>query len=337
MGLRIHVSCEAAPEPRNSPVLEAYVYNARHWGGDMKARLLTVFAVIIGICCVAASGSRDKTTGLVQRNFDAWNAHDPDKVVSLYTDDVVYEDVAFGLRAHGHAELRKMVADFFTAIPDLKLEIVSNASTGDRGSVEWVFSGTDVGLYKSGKKFSVRGASIYELRGGKFSGNRDYYDSAAIMRQVGTLPPAGPSSGSGSAPAPSQKRKVSMSQPGRILGIGGIFFKSANQPQMKEWYATHLGLADSGHGVMLPWREKDNPDSEYVTVWSIFPAATKYFDPSPAPFMMNYIVDDMEALLDRLGKEGVRIDPKRQDESYGRFAWIYDPDGNKIELWQPHK
>jgi len=140
-----------------------------------------------------------------------------------------------------------------------------------------------------------------------------------------------------SAPVQSQKRKTTMSQQGRILGIGGIFFKSANKQQMKEWYAKHLGFADSGHGdVILPWREKDNPESEQVTVWSIFPADTKYFEPSQASFMVNYIVDDLEALLGRLAKEGVRIDPKRQDESYGRFAWIYDPDGNKIELWQPH-
>jgi predicted enzyme related to lactoylglutathione lyase len=61
-----------------------------------------------------------------------------------------------------------------------------------------------------------------------------------------------------------------------------------------------------------------------------------HFEPSPASFMVNYIVDGLEALLDRLAKEGVHIDPKRQDESYGRFAWKYDPDGNKIELWQPH-
>jgi catechol 2,3-dioxygenase-like lactoylglutathione lyase family enzyme len=133
----------------------------------------------------------------------------------------------------------------------------------------------------------------------------------------------------------SQKRKTTMSQQGKILGIGGIFFKSANQQQMKEWYGKHLGLADSGHGVMLPWLEKDNPESEQMTIWSIFPATTKYFEPAQASFMVNYIVDDLDALLDRLGKEGVRIDSKRQDESYGRFAWIYDPDGNKIELWQP--
>ena len=123
-----------------------------------------------------------------------------------------------------------------------------------------------------------------------------------------------------------------MSQKGRILGIGGIFFKSANQQQMRQWYAKHLGLEDSGHGAMLPWREADNPENEQMTVWTIFAGDSGYF---PAPFMVNYIVDDMDVLLDRLEKAGVQIDPKRQDESYGRFAWIYDPDGNKIELWQP--
>jgi catechol 2,3-dioxygenase-like lactoylglutathione lyase family enzyme len=120
---------------------------------------------------------------------------------------------------------------------------------------------------------------------------------------------------------------------GRIVGIGGIFFKSANRDQTRDWYAKHLGLADKGQGAMLPWRERDNPQKEHVTVWTVFPATTTYL--GPAPLMINYIVDDMDSLLDRLKQEGVKIDPKRMDESYGRFAWIYDPDGNKIELWQP--
>jgi catechol 2,3-dioxygenase-like lactoylglutathione lyase family enzyme len=137
------------------------------------------------------------------------------------------------------------------------------------------------------------------------------------------------------APVQLQERTTTVSQRGRILGIGGIFFKSANPQQMQEWYAKNLGLVDNGHGVMLPWREKDNPNSEQATVWNIFPGNTKYFEPSQASFMLNYIVDDLDALLERLAKTGVRIDPKRQNETYGRFAWIYDPDGNKIELWQP--
>lgn len=120
---------------------------------------------------------------------------------------------------------------------------------------------------------------------------------------------------------------------GRILGIGGIFFKSEQPGPMRQWYSDHLGLTDTGHGAILPWRDNDDPQTERMTVWSIFPASSKYFE--SGSMMMNYIVDDLDALLARLSEAGVQIDPKRQDESYGRFAWIYDPDGNKIELWQP--
>ena len=123
-------------------------------------------------------------------------------------------------------------------------------------------------------------------------------------------------------------------QRGRILGIGGIFFKSANRDQMRDWYAKHLGIADTGHGAMLPWRQHDDSQKEHMTVWTVFPSSSDYFARSQ-PFMINYIVDDLDALLDRLKQEGVKIDDNRMNESYGRFAWIYDLDGNKIELWQP--
>jgi catechol 2,3-dioxygenase-like lactoylglutathione lyase family enzyme len=137
------------------------------------------------------------------------------------------------------------------------------------------------------------------------------------------------------SPQPEKSKPPVKTEPrGRILGIGGVFFKSANHDQMREWYSEHLGLADKGQGVMLPWREHDDPQKEHATVWTIFPASADYI-PSTQAFMVNYIVDDLDALLDRLKQEGVKIDAKRLDESYGRFAWIYDVDGNKIELWQP--
>ena len=123
---------------------------------------------------------------------------------------------------------------------------------------------------------------------------------------------------------------------GRILGIGGIFFKSDHHKELNAWYEQHLGLPRSEHNaVMFEWRGAEDPERKEITVWSVFPRSSNYFDPSPAPFMINYIVDDLDALLERLKSEGVSIDPKRQDESYGRFAWIYDADGNKIELWEP--
>ena len=140
-----------------------------------------------------------------------------------------------------------------------------------------------------------------------------------------------------SAQSPQPKPAVSAPQSGRVVGIGGVFFKSANRDQTRAWYSQHLGLTDKGGGAMLPWREHDDPQKEHVTSWTVFASSSTYFDPSPAPFMINYIVDDMDALLARLKQEGVKIDDKRMNESFGKFAWIYDPDGNKIELWQPLK
>ena len=120
--------------------------------------------------------------------------------------------------------------------------------------------------------------------------------------------------------------------PGRITGIGGIFFKAADDKALKAWYASRLGIPAGPEG--FPWRDHAQPDVEHLTVWSIFPAATKYFNPSPAPFMVNYIVDDMDAFLKKCEAGGVSIE-KREDHEYGRFAWIFDLEGNKIELWQP--
>src|ERR1700744_984822 len=99
------------------------------------------------------------------------------------------------------------------------------------------------------------------------------------------------------SPQPEKSKPPAGTEPrGRILGIGGVFFKSANRDQMREWYSKHLGLADNGPGAMLPWREHSDAQQEHVTVWTVFPASTDYF-PAAQPFMINYIVDDLDALL----------------------------------------
>jgi predicted enzyme related to lactoylglutathione lyase len=90
-----------------------------------------------------------------------------------------------------------------------------------------------------------------------------------------------------------------------------------------------------GQGAALYWREDQNPARRSVTTWAVFEKHSKYFEPSRAPFMLNSRVDDLDALLEALRAEGVTIDPKREDYDYGRFAWIIDPEGNKIELWEP--
>lgn len=156
----------------------------------MQTRLAVVALCLVMGGCTASGSGDTAASSLTAAAFAAWNSHDPDKVAAFYDDSVVYEDVPYGMVARGRAEMRKLAADFFAAVPDLKLEAVHVAEDKNQGTAEWVFSGTDVGLYKTGKKFSVRGASVYEIRGGKVFKNRDYYDSAAIMRQVGALPAA---------------------------------------------------------------------------------------------------------------------------------------------------
>jgi catechol 2,3-dioxygenase-like lactoylglutathione lyase family enzyme len=122
---------------------------------------------------------------------------------------------------------------------------------------------------------------------------------------------------------------------GRVIGIGGVFFKSKENKKLGAWYSENLGINQDPSGVLFQWRAFDQPEVEHLTTWSVFAADSTYFDPSKAPFMINYIVDDLDAILAKLAANGARIDPKREDQDYGRFAWIFDPDGNKIELWEP--
>ncbi len=125
----------------------------------------------------------------------------------------------------------------------------------------------------------------------------------------------------------------------RVTGIGGIFFKADNTEKLYQWYEKHLGItrAPDGSGAMFEWRDVQDVEQKGLTIWSVFPRDTNSFGSSNAAFMINYRVDDLDALLKILQEEGVEIDPHREDYEYGRFAWITDPAGNRIELWEPAK
>jgi predicted enzyme related to lactoylglutathione lyase len=124
----------------------------------------------------------------------------------------------------------------------------------------------------------------------------------------------------------------------RVTGIGGVFFKAKDPGKLMSWYTTHLGVKPESEGsstTMFQWREKEDAEQVGYTVWSIFPHDTKYFDPSSSPFMVNFRVKDLDRLLDQLKREGVKVDDKREEYEYGKFGWIIDPEGNRIELWEP--
>jgi predicted enzyme related to lactoylglutathione lyase len=120
----------------------------------------------------------------------------------------------------------------------------------------------------------------------------------------------------------------------RVTGIGGVFLKARDPKALNAWYAKHLGIPVTDWGANFEWSD-EVPKGTGSTAWSLFPAESKHFGPGTQTAMINYRVDDMDALLTQLEAAGVWIDPKRDDSEYGKFAWIQDPEGNRIELWQP--
>jgi catechol 2,3-dioxygenase-like lactoylglutathione lyase family enzyme len=121
----------------------------------------------------------------------------------------------------------------------------------------------------------------------------------------------------------------------RVTGIGGIFFRSKDPKALAAWYKTHLGIdVQPWGGAAFSWKDEDNPEGVGTTIWNPFPADTPYFAPGAA-FMVNYRVADLHALLAALRTEGVTVDEKVDESEYGKFGWATDPEGNRIELWQP--
>lgn len=121
----------------------------------------------------------------------------------------------------------------------------------------------------------------------------------------------------------------------KVTGIGGIFFKCKDPKNMMEWYKTHLGMNTNGYGATFEWREAEDSTKKGSTQWSPFSEKTKYFEPSTKEFMINYRVENLEALLEELKKEGITPVDKMETYDYGKFVHLLDPEGNKIELWEP--
>ena len=146
---------------------------------------------------------------------------------------------------------------------------------------------------------------------------------AMVALCLGTLLLAGPVESAPAEPA------------GHITGVGGVFFKAKDPKALAAWYRDVLGLPlQAWGGAALRY---DAPDHPPAVGWNAFPASTTYFAPSTGAFMINSAVDDMDAILARLGAKGVAVLKRDDAEPNGRFAWILDPEGNKIELWEPKR
>ena len=121
----------------------------------------------------------------------------------------------------------------------------------------------------------------------------------------------------------------------RVTGIGGIFFSAKDPKALGEWYKTHLGIdVQEWGGAAFEWTDADGNPTKGTTAWSISPAGSNNFAPGKS-FMVNYRVADLDALLQALRDEGCEVLEKAEDSDYGKFGWVMDPEGNKVELWEP--
>jgi len=122
----------------------------------------------------------------------------------------------------------------------------------------------------------------------------------------------------------------------RVTGIGGVFFKAKDAPALHAWYKWHLGIdVQVWGGAAFSWSDESGKPTGGTTIWSVGPESGDQFAPSTAPFMINYRVDDARALHQALKDEGCNVLDKIDESEYGIFAWVMDPEGNKVELWQP--
>ena len=128
----------------------------------------------------------------------------------------------------------------------------------------------------------------------------------------------------------------------RVTGVGGIFFKAKDAKALTDWYDKHLHISPLPHSPwgedddapLFEWRDKDDPERKCYTVFAAFPEATNEFE---SDFMFNFRVDDLDSVLAQLAEEGIHIEGEIREYPYGRFAYIRDPEGNRIDLWQPAK
>ncbi|WP_196161726.1 VOC family protein [Reinekea sp. G2M2-21] len=122
----------------------------------------------------------------------------------------------------------------------------------------------------------------------------------------------------------------------RVTGIGGIFFKAKDAPALQAWYKRHLGIdVQEWGGTAFNWADSEGNATGGSTIWLIGSNDGEQFAPSQASFMINYRVDDLYALVEALKQEGCNVLEKIDDSEFGMFAWVIDPEGNKVELWQP--
>ncbi len=251
----------------------------------------------------------------VRAYIEAVNAHQSARMSLLLTEDHLFTDAANNQHT-GKVATLKAWASYLEWFPDFKIEVEQVLQQGDTLALFGFASGTFRTLNSDSTDAHWRLPAAWKavVKGDKIAAWQAYSDTKVPMDILTKYAPA---------------------QDSGVVGFGGVFFKSEKPKELQAWYDAHLGTNFGSQGyAMFKWRDYESK-REASTTFGIFKASTDYFKPSEKPFMFNFIVRDLESLLTKLRGEGVQVMEKVESYDYGKFGWIIDPEGNKIELWQP--
>lgn len=250
----------------------------------------------------------------------AINSHDANVLSNYMSDDHVFTD-ATGLRFEGKEKVKAEWEAYFKMFPDYQIVINSfnNKATVflAEGTAEATYGGVKNAL--GDNHFKVQAAWKSVIENGKVKEWQVFSDTKPAYEII------------------NKYFQTATSSDDKVLGIGGVFLKSNDAKALGEWYNKHLGTNFGKEQYMLfEWSERGNPNSKATTTFGMFSEKSKYFDPSTKELMMNFRVKDLHKILDRLKDEGVTLVGEPADyDDFGKFGWIMDLDGNKIELWEP--
>jgi predicted enzyme related to lactoylglutathione lyase/ketosteroid isomerase-like protein len=254
---------------------------------------------------------------ILHRFIVAINDHNLEELGALMTDDHAFID-AHNNRVEGREKMLAGWKSYFEWFPDYKIEAEKVFCDGNEFAVFGFAEGTYHNLNED-KKAHWRLPASWKVvvDGGQVALWQVYADAMIPFEIINRY----------AAPT---------GDADKVTGIGGVFFKSADPKGLCKWYDEHLGTGFSGNEYMaFTWRQHENKEHVGSTVFSAFKTTTDYFAPSAKEFMFNFRVNNLDAILERLKKEGVNVFEKVDSYDFGKFGWIMDLEGNKIELWEP--
>ena len=278
----------------------------------MRWRLNTVALLSVATVCSATVSGKP-----VDDFIAAINSHSLSKLGALMTDDHTFID-AHGNEVRGKTNMLAGWKGYFEWFPDYRIDASRTISDGDTIAVFGTASGTfrDAPAKRDKAHWELPASWRAIVKGKKIAVWQVYADTKIPFEII--------------------ERYTVATNDERIQGFGGVFFKAEKPKELAAWYDEHLGTEFRKQGyTQLWWREYDNPQRGASTTFGIFKSSSDYFAPSTKPFMFNFRVRDLDATRKRLKREGVTVMDKVQSYDYGKFGWIVDLEGNKIELWQP--